>query len=118
MKWSNFHKKSYLFLGVVLLIFGILDMFIKHSIVSYLFILSFYSFTYFVLFEEIKSDDERMKVLQNKAAYHTIFILFLSIIILYLLSQLTTIKIDYLFTIYSILVISYTLNLLILSKKN
>ncbi|KOP78133.1 hypothetical protein AMS59_13605 [Lysinibacillus sp. FJAT-14745] len=118
MKWSNFHEKSYLFLGFVLLIFSILDMFIKQSIVSYLFTLSFYSFTYFVLFEESKSDDERMKVLQNKAAYHTVLILFLSIFILYLISQLTTIKIDYLFTIYSILVISYTMNLLILSKKN
>lgn len=118
MKWSNLHKKSYLVLGVLLLVFGILDMLIKQSIVSYLFILSFFPFIYFVLFEEIKSKDERVKALQKKAAYNSIFILFVLLLILYLVSQLTTIKIDYIFTIYSILVISYTMNLLILSKKN
>lgn len=117
MKWS-LHKKTYLFFGVLLLIIGILDMLIKQSIVSYLFILSFFPFSYFVLFEESKSDDEKGKVLRYKAAYHTILILYLSILILYLISELTFIKIDHIFTIYAILVISYTMNLLVLTKKN
>ncbi|MRX72047.1 hypothetical protein GJU40_07660 [Bacillus lacus] len=118
MKLLNiFHKQTLLFLGILLFAFGILDVFLKQSIASYTLVLAFFPLAYFVLFEEIKKNDERMKVLQQKASYNTLIISCFSLLVFYLLEQFTSLKIDYLFSFYSIFVISYTMNLLVLFRR-
>lgn len=97
-------KKIFLISGIILFIYGLLEIIVSTNHQSFVFIFSLLPLTYSYVFEHV-TEDERSKWIRNNSIKISLFGALISLLICLILREVYSL--DYLFIIFSSIVITF-----------